>query len=123
MAVVKYAGRFGNLIAAAGRCRSIDLATPCEVFSRVTVQGVAEPYAVMVCGEARLAKAGAFDLRVPYRLADAGAAQTLILPGIADPRMPVLGAVLAAVRDAARRGARIVSIYTGAFVLAATSLP
>ena len=35
-----------------------DLAIPCEVFSYVTAPGVAEPYGVRVCGEAREVKAG-----------------------------------------------------------------
>ncbi len=99
-----------------------DLATPCEVFGRVTVPGVPEPYAIRVCGEARTIKAGAVDLCVPYRLADVAGAQTVILPGIADPAMSIPGDVLAVVRDAARGGARIASICTGAFVLAATGL-
>jgi len=99
-----------------------DLATPCEVFDRVTVPGIPKPYAVRVCGEARTVRAGMFDLRVPYDLADATRAQTVVLPGIADPAMPIPPDVLSAVRDAARRGARVASICTGAFVLAAAGL-
>ena len=99
-----------------------DLATPCEVFSRVTVQGIAEPYRVRVCGETRRVKAGVFDLCVQYELADAAGAHTVILPGIADPGMSIPEGVLDTVRDAARDGARIASICTGAFVLAATGL-
>lgn len=99
-----------------------DLATPCEVFGRVTAPGHPEPYAVRVCGIARTVKAGAFDLRVPYSLADIAGAQTVMLPGIADPAAPIPRDVLSAVRDAAGRGARIASICTGAFVLAATGL-
>ncbi len=99
-----------------------DLATPCEVFDRVTVPGIPKPYAVRVCGAARTVRAGLFDLRVPYGLADAARAQTVVLPGIADPAMPIPSEVVSAVRDAARRGARVASICTGAFVLAATGL-
>lgn len=99
-----------------------DLATPCEVFDRVTAPGHPEPYTVRVCGTARTVKAGAFDLRAPYGLADVAGAQTVVLPGIADPTMPIPHDVLSVVRDAAGRGARIASICTGAFVLAATGL-
>ena len=99
-----------------------DLATPCEVLCRVVVPDLAEPYSVRVCGVARTVKAGALDIRAPYTLADVADAQTVMLPGIADPTMPIPQDVLAAVRDAAARGARIVSICTGAFVLAATGL-
>lgn len=99
-----------------------DLATPCEVFGRVAVPGVPEPYGVKVCGTARTVKAGAFDLRAPYGLADVAGVQTVVLPGIADPTAPIPPAVLSTVRDAAGGGARIASICTGAFVLAATGL-
>ncbi len=80
-----------------------DLATPCEVFDRVTVPGIPKPYAVRVCGAARTVRAGLFDLRVPYGLADAARAQTVVLPGIADPAMPIPSEVVSAVRDATRR--------------------
>ena len=99
-----------------------DLAMPCEVFGRVAVPGVPKPYAVRVCGAARTVKAGLFDLRVPQGLADVAGAQTVVLPGIADPAMPIPHDVLSVVREAARRGARVASICTGAFVLAATGL-
>ena len=99
-----------------------DLATPCEVFSRVTTPGHPEPYSVRVCSTARTVKAGALDIRAPYNLADIVGAQTVVLPGIADPTMPIPPDVLTAVRDAAGRGVRIASICTGAFVLAATGL-
>ena len=99
-----------------------DLATPCEVFARVAVPDIAEPYRVRVCGTARTVKAGLVDLRAPYTLAEVAGAQTLILPGIADPGAPVPREVITAVRDAADRGTRVASICTGAFVLAATGL-
>ncbi len=99
-----------------------DLAMPCEVFARVAVPGVAEPYRVKVCGTARTVRAGLVDLRAPYRLADVAGARTVILPGIADPGVPVSREVISTVRDAAEQGARVASICTGAFVLAATGL-
>ena len=99
-----------------------DLATPCEVFGRVAVPGVPTPYAVRVCGTARTVRAGVLDLRVPHGLADVAGAQTVVLPGVADPAMPIPREVLSVVREAARRGARVASICTGAFVLAATGL-
>ena len=99
-----------------------DLATPCEIFSRVAVPGQSEPYTVRVCSVARVVKAGALNLRAPYTLADIAGSDTVVLPGIADPTMSIPPDVLTAVRDAAGRGARIASICTGAFVLAATGL-
>lgn len=104
-----------------------DLSTPCEIFSRVEVPGhglpgQAEPYRVLVCGEAREVKAGAFDLRVQWNLSHVAGADTVIVPGIANPTMPISEEVVQAIQGAAAAGARVASICTGAFVLAATGL-
>ena len=99
-----------------------ELAMPCEVFGRVSVPGLREPYSVRVCGETSDIRGGAFDVRVPWDLSHVAGARTVVLPGIADSTMPVSGEVIAAVRNAAGQGARIASICSGAFVLAATGL-
>lgn len=49
-------------------------------------------------------------------------AHTVVIPGRSPADTPVTGEVLAALRDAAARGARLVSICTGSFVLAAAGL-
>ncbi|MFJ8436769.1 GlxA family transcriptional regulator [Kitasatospora sp. NPDC094019] len=49
-------------------------------------------------------------------------ADTVVVPGYQDPEAPVSGTVLAALRAAHARGARLVSICTGAFALAAAGL-
>jgi transcriptional regulator GlxA family with amidase domain len=99
-----------------------DLAIPCEVFSYVTAPGVAEPYGVRVCGEAREVKTGAYDLRVSWDLTQLDRAHTIVVPGIRQPTMPIGDEVVAALQRAAAGGARIASICTGAFVLAAAGL-
>jgi transcriptional regulator GlxA family with amidase domain len=99
-----------------------DLSTPCEIFSRVIVPRMAAPYQVLVCGEAGEIKAGAFDLRVQWDLSHVAGADTVIVPGVANPTMPISESVIQAIQDAAAGGARIASICTGAFVLAATGL-
>lgn len=99
-----------------------EVSMPCEVFGRAAVPGSSASYAVRVCGQTPAIKAGAFDLRVPFGLDQVAGAHTVMLPGIADPTMPIPDDVVAAVQEAARRGARIASICTGAFVLAATGL-
>jgi transcriptional regulator GlxA family with amidase domain len=99
-----------------------DLAIPCEAFGYVVVPGVAEPYTVRVCGESREVKAGAYDLRVTWDLQQLAHAATIIVPGIRQPTMPISEDIVTALQTAARRGARIASICTGAFVLAAAGL-
>jgi transcriptional regulator GlxA family with amidase domain len=61
-------------------------------------------------------------LRVPWRLSVLARADTVIVPGIDDVERLVPAAVLRAIRRAANRGARVASICSGAFVLAATGV-
>nr|WP_187364366.1 helix-turn-helix domain-containing protein [Massilia genomosp. 1] len=78
-----------------------DLATACEVFSRVRVPGLPSAYEVIVCGEAPSVAARLFDLHTRFNLSHAGGAHTLIIPGIDDIDAPVSQAVLATIRAAA----------------------
>ncbi|MEU8074606.1 helix-turn-helix domain-containing protein [Catellatospora citrea] len=98
-----------------------DLATPIEVFSRTRLPDGRVPYRVRVCGAQPTVDAGAFTLQPPWGLDALATADTIILPGSADvDRVP--DEVLGALRAAAARGARIASICSGAFILAATGL-
>ncbi|MEU8002052.1 helix-turn-helix domain-containing protein [Catellatospora sp. NPDC049111] len=98
-----------------------DLATPIEVFSRTRLPDGRVPYRVRVCGLTPTVDAGAFVLQPPWGLDALATADTIILPGSADlDRVP--DEVLDALRAAAARGARIASICSGAFILAATGL-
>lgn len=99
-----------------------DLATPCEAFSRIRTADGRDAYRIRVCGESRDIKAGAFDIRVQWGLKDLAGADTIIVPGIANPTMPIADEVLDALRKAAADGIRIASICTGAFILAAAGL-
>ena len=99
-----------------------DLAVPCEVFGRVRAADGTTPYRVRVCGEARTVKAGLFDLRVQWGLRELRDADTILVPGVADLAAPVSDAVVTALQAAHTRGARIASICSGTFVLAAAGL-
>lgn len=99
-----------------------DLATPQEVLGRVRLRNGRAGYEVSVCGVSREVDAGAFRMKLRHGLAHIQRADTLILPGIADISRPVPRALLAAVERRAKAGARIASICTGAFLLAATGL-
>ncbi|RKT52839.1 GlxA family transcriptional regulator [Saccharothrix australiensis] len=99
-----------------------DLSTPIEVFTRTRLPDGRVPYEVRICGATPTVDAGAFTLRPPWGLAALADADTIVLPGCADPTAPIPEDVLTALRRAAAGGARIASICSGAFVLAATGL-
>jgi transcriptional regulator GlxA family with amidase domain len=96
-----------------------DLCTPIEVFERTRLTDGTAPYEVKVCGEGTV-KSTAFALQPPYGLDAVRTADTIMLPGCVDPDVPEH--VLAMLREAAARGARMATICTGAFILAATGL-
>jgi transcriptional regulator GlxA family with amidase domain len=98
-----------------------DLSTPIEVFSRVRLADDEPAYHVEVCGPKRSIDAGMFTLRPPAGLAALAEADTIILPGLSEPRATPV-AVIDALRQAAACGSRIASICSGAFILAATGL-
>jgi AraC family transcriptional activator FtrA len=80
-------------------------------------------YDLTVCAEAGAVPViGRSELHTTYGLAAFAAADTLVVPGVADVHAEPSPALVAALRQAHRRGARIVSICSGAFVLAAAGL-
>ena len=99
-----------------------DLGIPCEVFGRVSVPSGAQAYHVRVCAQTRTIRSRAFDMRVSHGLDALAHADTIVIPGIEDTTAPVPEPVLAALRSAWDRGARLASICSGAFVLAASGL-
>ena len=100
----------------------LDLGIACDAFGRVRLSGGRMAYRVLVCGEARRVRSGAFDVHAPCALEKIAGADTLIIPGIEDAARAIPDAVLTAIRRAWSRGARIASICSGAFVLAQTGL-
>jgi transcriptional regulator GlxA family with amidase domain len=98
-----------------------DLATPLEVFGRTRLPGGRPAYRVVVCG-AKTVKTDTFTLAPHHGLDALTSADTVIIPGGADPTAPGPPDVVAALRAAAAGGARIASICVGAFILAATGL-
>jgi transcriptional regulator GlxA family with amidase domain len=99
-----------------------DLSTPIEVFGRTRLPGGQAAYRVRICAPTYEIDAGTLTLHIPWRLDMLAEADTIILPGLADPTAPIPSDVLVALRNAAARGARIASICVGAFILAATGL-
>ncbi|ACU75538.1 transcriptional regulator, AraC family [Catenulispora acidiphila DSM 44928] len=99
-----------------------DLATPIEVFTRSRLPDGRSGYQVRVCAEHPELDAGAFTLRAPWGLEALQDADTIIVPGVAEPLAPLPTTVREALRAAAANGTRIASICTGTFPLAATGL-
>ncbi|BBY27589.1 helix-turn-helix domain-containing protein [Mycolicibacterium sediminis] len=86
--------------------------------------GIARPwYSIQVCAEREeLRMIGGATLRTPHGLADLAAADTVIIPSVWDVTDPASPALVEALRSAHDRGARLVSICSGAFALAAAGV-
>ena len=104
-----------------------EFSAACEVFGSSgerSVDGllVRPAYRVDVCGEQRRVRADhGLTVDVPRRLHTLARADIVVLPPCSEPAA-VSEPTLAAVRRAHARGARILSLCTGAFVLARTGL-
>ncbi|MBR0905946.1 helix-turn-helix domain-containing protein [Bradyrhizobium liaoningense] len=99
-----------------------DLALAYEVFGRLRDDRGKPLYDVRVCAEIARVDAGPFGLVVPFGLEVVARAHTVIVPGIENPLAPISTAVLRTLVKAHRRGTRIASICSGAFVLAEAGL-
>jgi AraC family transcriptional activator FtrA len=111
---------------------AFDGMAPFELGVVVEVFGLPRPelgdlpwYELLVCAEhpgRDLPVVGGFSVKADHGLDALATADTVIVPGVADTRGEVPSAVVAALRAAHARGARLVSICSGAFALAATGL-
>ena len=99
-----------------------DLSVPCEVFGQARLRDGAPAYAVEVCAVSGRVASSRFELRSRHGLADLARADTIVIPGIRDVDVPMPRDLVRALRDAYDGGARLASVCTGAFVLAATGL-
>ncbi|MFE3659863.1 helix-turn-helix domain-containing protein [Streptomyces sp. NPDC059165] len=98
-----------------------ELALACEVFG-ADMTGMADPwYRLSVCGSSAV-QFGRFRLEPDHGLDHLPSADTVIVPGWADVDQDPPAGLIDAVRAAHEAGARLVSLCTGAFVLAAAGL-
>ncbi|PJE99511.1 AraC family transcriptional regulator [Streptomyces carminius] len=98
-----------------------ELSVAHEVFATAPA-GVAAPwYGVTVCGP-RAVRVGRFHLEPDHGLGRLPYADTVIVPGWADVDEDPPAELVDAVRAAHEAGARVASLCTGAFVLAAAGL-
>jgi transcriptional regulator GlxA family with amidase domain len=101
-----------------------ELGVACEVFGLERPELGVPWYQFKVCAaEPPPLQTGAgFLLDTPHGLADAAEADTLVFTHWRSPDEPVPSALIDMVRAAHARGARLLSICSGVFVLAATGL-
>ncbi|MFD3594232.1 GlxA family transcriptional regulator [Nocardia sp. NPDC058640] len=99
-----------------------DLSTPIEAFGQTRLPDGRAAYRVRVCAATATVDAGTFLLQSQWGLNALAEADTIVLPGCAEPTAPIPDEVIAALRRAADDGTRIASICTGAFTLAATGV-
>ena len=103
---------------------TFDFAIPCEVFG-LDRSDIVDPwyeFLVVAAGERRVRTQTGFVLEATHGLRALDRADTIVVPGWADPDVPPPPALTRALVRAHDRGARIFSICTGAFVLAAAGL-
>ena len=99
-----------------------DLSTPCEIFGRARLADGSAAYDVRVCSVAPHVESEHVTLTVSWRLSTLSRADLVVVPGIDDPRRPLPGEVLRAIRRSADRGRCVASICTGAFLLGAAGV-
>src|SRR5262249_9732814 len=103
---------------------TFDMAIPCEVFG-LDRSDIVDPWYEfrLVCADPPpIRTSTGFTIDSPYRLSELVAAGPVMVPGWGDPEQPPSPALIEALREAYARGARIVSLCTGAFVLADAGL-
>jgi transcriptional regulator GlxA family with amidase domain len=100
------------------------LSVPCMVFGPDMAGHGVPRYRLLVCSVDRgsLSTTAGFAIQAPHSLAAAARADTIIVPSWHDDQRPAPEALLRTLRSAHKRGARIVGLCLGAFVLAEAGL-
>src|ERR1700760_853667 len=97
-----------------------DFAIPCDVFRLAQLAEGEYAYDVRVCGASPANASSPVSLIAGAPLTLLRKADTIIVPGIRDPDLPIPDALVKELRRAIHRGARVASICSGAFILALT---
>lgn len=101
---------------------AVDLILPAEAFGHTRLADGKPAYRVKLCGTARQVQTTACRVEIPHGLGALRSADTVIIPGIDSHERQVEPRLLAGIRRAAARGARIASVCSGALVFARTGL-
>jgi len=103
---------------------TFDFAIPCEVFG-LDRSDIVDPwyeFRVVAAGDRRVRTQTGFVIEAPYGLEELERAETIVVPGWSDPDEDPSDPLKESLVRAYERGARLVSVCTGAFVLAAAGL-
>ena len=103
---------------------TFDFAIPCEVFG-LDRSDIVDPwyeFLVVAAGDRSVRTQTGFVIEAPHGLEALDRADTIIVPGWSDPEDEPSDALKESLVAAHERGARLVSLCTGAFVLAAAGL-
>jgi AraC family transcriptional regulator, transcriptional activator FtrA len=103
---------------------TFDFAIPCEIFG-LDRSDIVDPwyeFLVVAAGDRRVRTQTGFVIEAPHGLDALERAETIVVPGWADPDEEPSAALKESLVGAYERGARLVSVCTGAFVLAAAGL-
>ena len=103
---------------------TFDFAIPCEVFG-LDRSDIVDPwyeFLVVAAGDRGVRTQTGFVLEAPHGLEALERAETIVVPGWSDPDDEPSAALCESLVAAHERGARIVSLCTGAFVLGAAGL-
>jgi len=99
-----------------------EVAAPCEIFGLARADWIDSWYDFTVCAPANVHFGRWFRADTPHRLDELARADTVIVPACHDIDASPPADLVDAVRAAHDAGARIASICTGAFILAAAGL-
>ncbi|MGH9276514.1 MAG: helix-turn-helix domain-containing protein [Acidimicrobiales bacterium] len=101
-----------------------ELGVPCEIFGLDRSDLVDPWYAHRVCAGSPgpLISSEGVVVQAPYDLDELDRADTIVIPGWPFESVPMSEGLLTRLRRANQRGTRILSVCTGAFVLAAAGL-
>src|SRR5262245_16257829 len=125
MLTVRIAGRGPTVsVLAYDGMSAFEMGIVTEVFGLPRPEFDVPWYQLAICAPSpgRVRMIGGAVLETDHRLDEFAAADTVIVPGVADVSGEGGPQVVAALRAAGRRGARVVSICSGAFALAAAGL-
>lgn len=94
-----------------------------ELSERFSAGLISPWYSVKLCSEqSEIRLLGGATVRTSYGLDDLAAADTVVIPSVSDVAQPISPELVSAIRAADSREARLVSICSGAFALAAAGV-